>query len=69
VAKEISSRIPIPTIGIAAGRDCDGQILVTTDLLGTTAGFIPKHIHPKIMFRDQMRDVVAEWKQTVCARV
>src|SRR6266850_1058317 len=34
VAKELTQRIAVPTIGIGAGPDCDGQILVTPDLLG-----------------------------------
>jgi 3-methyl-2-oxobutanoate hydroxymethyltransferase len=35
VAKEVSQSIPIPTISIGSGNDCDGQILVTNDLIGT----------------------------------
>jgi 3-methyl-2-oxobutanoate hydroxymethyltransferase len=65
VAKELSERLPIPTIGIGSGPDCDGQILVTTDLLGTSPGFIPKHIRPKVMFRDQMQAAVAEWREAL----
>src|SRR5438270_915723 len=34
VAAEITRRVPIPTIGIGSGKDCDGQILVVHDLLG-----------------------------------
>jgi 3-methyl-2-oxobutanoate hydroxymethyltransferase len=37
LAKIISQELAIPTIGIGAGQDCDGQILVTADLLGLTA--------------------------------
>ena len=42
VGAEITKRVPIPTIGIGAGPDCDGQILVFSDLVGLTAGHVPK---------------------------
>jgi 3-methyl-2-oxobutanoate hydroxymethyltransferase len=64
VAKELTARIPIPTIGIGAGRDCDGQILVTTDLLGTSPDYIPKHVKICGHLRDTMRAVVAEWQNS-----
>ena len=38
LAKTITAALPIPTIGIGAGVDCDGQILVSYDLLGITPG-------------------------------
>lgn len=41
---EVTKRIPIPTIGIGAGPDCDGQILVTHDLLGAFEKFKPKFV-------------------------
>jgi len=41
VSKEISIRLQIPTIGIGAGPECDGQVLVTYDLLGYTGGYHP----------------------------
>lgn len=61
VAKEISRRIPIPTLGIGAGPDCDGQILVTPDLLGMLPWFSLKHVKPKLNAAEQMRVVVQEW--------
>jgi len=65
VAKELSQRIPVPTIGIGAGRDCDGQILVTPDLLGMLPWYSLKHVKPRLNAAEQMRTVVEEWKKTV----
>ncbi len=42
LAKRITAQIPIPTIGIGAGVDCDGQVLVLYDMLGITPGKRPK---------------------------
>jgi 3-methyl-2-oxobutanoate hydroxymethyltransferase len=41
VAEEITSRVNVPTIGIGSGAKCDGQVLVTYDLLGYTGGSHP----------------------------
>lgn len=67
VAKEISERIPIPTIGIGSGPHCDGQILVTPDLLGMLPWYDLKHVKPKLNAAEQIRRVVAEWKHAVTA--
>lgn len=67
VARELSDRFPIPTIGIGSGRACDGQILVTTDLLGTSPGYIPKHIKPKVLLSEQMKAMVIDWKNGLSA--
>jgi 3-methyl-2-oxobutanoate hydroxymethyltransferase len=65
VARELTERINIPTIGIGSGPDCDGQILVTPDLLGMLPWFSLKHVKPKLNAAEQMRAVVTEWKQGV----
>jgi 3-methyl-2-oxobutanoate hydroxymethyltransferase len=44
VAAEITAFLKIPTIGIGAGPHCDGQVLVTHDLLGLTTGYVPKFV-------------------------
>src|SRR4051812_37621483 len=55
VAAELTRAISIPTIGIGSGPDCDGQILVTPDLLGTFPWFTPKFVKPKLNGAEQMR--------------
>ena len=65
VAKELTQRVPIPTIGIGAGPDCDGQVLVTPDLLGMLPWYSLKHVKPRLNAAEQMRRVVKEWKQGV----
>ena len=44
VAAHISEALQIPTIGIGAGAACDGQVLVWHDLLGLTAGHVPRFV-------------------------
>jgi 3-methyl-2-oxobutanoate hydroxymethyltransferase len=44
LAEYISKKISIPTIGIGAGLGCDGQVLVTHDLLGLFDRFTPKFV-------------------------
>ena len=44
LAKEITGSLSIPTIGIGAGNDCDGQVQVFHDLLGLFTDFVPKHV-------------------------
>jgi 3-methyl-2-oxobutanoate hydroxymethyltransferase len=65
VAREISRRVPIPTIGIGSGPDCDGQILVTPDLLGMLPWFSLKHVKPRLNAAEQMRAVIEEWKNLI----
>ncbi len=65
VAAEITRTIPIPTIGIGSGPECDGQILVTTDLLGTFPWFTPRFVKPRLNAADQMRAAIEEWKKSI----
>ena len=44
LARNVTARLDIPTIGIGAGPDCDGQILVSNDMLGLTAGRTPSFV-------------------------
>lgn len=65
VARQVSQQLPIPTIGIGSGSDCDGQILVTPDLLGMLPWYSLKHVKPKLNAAEQIRTVVGAWKQGV----
>jgi 3-methyl-2-oxobutanoate hydroxymethyltransferase len=46
VAARVTERLTIPTIGIGAGASCDGQVLVWHDLLGLSAGHVPRFVKP-----------------------
>jgi len=65
VAKELTQRIPIPTLGIGSGPDCDGQILVTHDLVGAFPWFTPKHVKPLLNAAEQMRAAIRQWKEAL----
>jgi 3-methyl-2-oxobutanoate hydroxymethyltransferase len=65
VAKEISGLISIPTIGIGSGLDCDGQILVTQDLIGAFPWFTPKFVKPKANCAAEIKSAVTAWKNSV----
>lgn len=63
VAKQISEAISIPTIGIGSGPDCDGQILVTSDLIGAFPWFTPRFIKPQLNVAEQIRATVTAWQK------
>jgi 3-methyl-2-oxobutanoate hydroxymethyltransferase len=65
VAKEITGRISIPTIGIGSGPDCDGQILVTHDLIGMFPWFTPRFVKPLANCAAEVKSAVAAWKRSI----
>ncbi len=67
VAKEISEKISVPTIGIGSGPDCDGQILVTHDLTGSFPWFTPKFAKPLANCAGEIKKAVTTWKNSLTA--
>jgi 3-methyl-2-oxobutanoate hydroxymethyltransferase len=65
VATEITTRVPIPTIGIGSGDGCDGQILVTYDLIGMFPWFTPRFVKPRANCAAEIKSAVAAWKKSV----
>ncbi len=65
VAAEITARLAIPTIGIGAGPDCDGQVLVIHDLLGLTGGRVPTFVKQYARLAESINDAVGAWCEDV----
>ncbi|MCI0361797.1 MAG: 3-methyl-2-oxobutanoate hydroxymethyltransferase [Planctomycetaceae bacterium] len=64
-AAEITAALKIPTIGIGAGAQCDGQVLVTHDLLGFTSGYVPKFVKQYADLKSVISGAVAQYRQDV----
>ena len=58
VAARITERVSIPTIGIGAGPDCDGQVLVYHDLLGLSEGHLPRFVKRYASLSREIRDAL-----------
>jgi 3-methyl-2-oxobutanoate hydroxymethyltransferase len=67
IARDITAAVGIPTIGIGAGPDCDGQVLVTPDMLGLTAGFNPKYLKRYGSLRDETLSAARRYVEEVRA--
>ncbi|MGH9548575.1 MAG: 3-methyl-2-oxobutanoate hydroxymethyltransferase, partial [Terriglobales bacterium] len=65
VAKIITERLHIPTIGIGAGNACDGQILVTDDLLGKYTDFQPRFVRRYADLAQTCTDAIANYAKDV----
>jgi 3-methyl-2-oxobutanoate hydroxymethyltransferase len=65
LAELISKKISIPTIGIGAGLGCDGQVLVTHDLLGLFDRFTPKFVKKYANFHGEMQKAFADFIEDV----
>lgn len=61
VARTITAELSIPTIGIGAGPDCDGQVLVTQDMLGLTGDFRPKFVKAFANLAEQASSAIRQY--------
>lgn len=65
VAAEITAAVPVPTIGIGAGAGCDGQVLVTHDMLGLTVGRVPSFVKQYADLRGTIASAVTQYRDDV----
>jgi len=65
LAREITETLSIPTIGIGAGIDCDGQVLVMHDVLGLLKGFRPKFVKHYVNLQEIVDQAVKEYIEEV----
>lgn len=65
LAKRITENVKSVTIGIGAGKYCDGQVLVINDLLGMDDSFKPKHVKRYANLAETIRNAVAAFKKEV----
>jgi len=65
IAQRITKKLKIPTIGIGAGVDCDGQVLVTHDLLGLFERYTPKFVKKYINLSPLILKAMEEYKDEV----
>lgn len=68
LAKNVAESLTIPTIGIGAGPDTDGQVLVTHDMLGITKDFQPRFIRRYLDLFDQIKGAVEQYVKDVRAK-
>jgi 3-methyl-2-oxobutanoate hydroxymethyltransferase len=68
LAKEVSESIQIPTIGIGAGRYCDGQVLVMHDMLGINTEFKPRFLRQYLNLHEQVTGAVQQYIKDVKSR-
>ncbi|MBP3325967.1 MAG: 3-methyl-2-oxobutanoate hydroxymethyltransferase [Coprococcus sp.] len=61
LAKLVTESISIPTIGIGAGADCDGQVLVNQDMLGMFSDYVPKFVRQFAHVGEIMKDAVKQY--------
>jgi 3-methyl-2-oxobutanoate hydroxymethyltransferase len=65
LAAKITKELRIPTIGIGAGKDCDGQVLVYHDLVGLFERFTPKFAKQYLNLSPQIKTALIQFKTEV----
>ena len=65
LAKKITEEVSVPTIGIGAGPDCDGQVLVINDMLGMFSGFVPKFVKKYVDLQPLIMEALKAYKKEV----
>ena len=68
LSKLITQKLAIPTIGIGAGPDCDGQVLVISDMLGLYTEFVPKHVKQYARLAEEIKAAVSSYISEVKSR-
>ncbi len=68
LAKVITESVSVPTIGIGAGVHCDGQVLVTHDLLGMFEKFVPSFVKSYVNLAPQMKEAICSFSEEVKSR-
>jgi 3-methyl-2-oxobutanoate hydroxymethyltransferase len=65
LAAAITRQLRIPTIGIGAGAECDGQVLVVHDMLGFTSGYVPRFVKQFADLRNMITGAVEKYRDEV----
>ena len=65
LAATVTARLEVPTIGIGAGPDCDGQVLVSYDMLGLTSGHVPSFVKQYAALNDTITAATREYVDDV----
>jgi 3-methyl-2-oxobutanoate hydroxymethyltransferase len=65
LARRVTESLKAPTIGIGAGKYCDGQVLVINDMLGFDESFRPKYVKTYVNLSRTIKDAVAEFAEEV----
>lgn len=69
LAKRITEAVNALTIGIGAGRYCDGQVLVINDMLGFDESFAPKYLKRYVSLNKMIKEAVARFKEEVSSGI